>query len=492
MLSRRSFAKFIGATSLAGCACTAQTGFLAQAVAQTNQAANQPPRPGARGTYLIKNGAVITADATLGVLPRADVLIRDGAIEKVGENLSEPGAETINAEDMIVMPGLIDTHYHMWSALGRNYLADGFEYFPAKAATSALYTPDDFYNSIMLAMAELANNGVTTVHNWAHNVRSPAHANAELRAHRDSLLRARYAYGHIDMLARDKPLDFTDIDRVRDEWFGSTSPFGELVHLGVNLRGIGQATEAVFHEDVARAMERKLPIAVHAGQTPPNNMSAVDYEKRGYLGPNFLICHYLPGSDDDYAAMVRAGSPISFATHSEHRLGLAGDPRDAFMRMRKAGLKISLSCDASSITPPNMLEIMRFTWNMAIPWKGTPTEKDSFLGFKEVIDMGTINGAKALGLGNITGSLTPGKRADIILIRTNDVNTAPMANIEATVVMSATPQNIDTVFADGRIVKRGGKLVAYDVPRIVAAAKESSLRIRKAAGGRLAPPACCG
>jgi 5-methylthioadenosine/S-adenosylhomocysteine deaminase len=492
MLSRRSFAKFIGATSLAGCACTAQTGFLAQAVAQTNQAANQPPRAGARGTYLIKNGAVITADATLGVLPRADVLIRDGAIEKVGENLSEPGADIINAEDMIVMPGLIDTHYHMWSALGRNYLADGFEYFPAKAATSALYTPDDFYNSIMLAMAELANNGVTTVHNWAHNVRSPAHANAELRAHRDSLLRARYAYGHIDMLARDKPLDFTDIDRVRDEWFASTSPFGELVHLGVNLRGIGQATEAVFHEDVARAMERKLPIAVHAGQTPPNNMSAVDYEKRGYLGPNFLICHYLPGSDDDYAAMVRAGSPISFATHSEHRLGLAGDPRDAFMRMRKAGLKISLSCDASSITPPNMLEIMRFTWNMAIPWKGTPTEKDSFLGFKEVIDMGTINGAKALGLGNITGSLTPGKRADIILIRTNDVNTAPLANIEATVVMSATPQNIDTVFADGRIVKRDGKLVAYDVPRIVALAKESSLRIRKAAGGRLAPPACCG
>lgn len=487
MLNRRSFAKLLGATSLAGCACTLPSGFVAEAVAQT------PAAPVGRGAYLIKNGAVITVDPKLGVLPRADVLVRNGVIEAVGENLNGAGVETIDAEDMIVMPGFIDTHYHMWSALGRNYLADGgFEYFPAKNATSALYTPDDFYNSIMLAMAELANNGVTTVHNWAHNVRSPAHADAELRAHKDSLLRARYAYGHIDMLARDKPLDFTDIERVRKDYFSSGTAFDGLVHFGVNLRGIGQATEAVFHEDVGQALARKLPIAVHAGQAPPNNFNAVDYEKRGYLGPNFLVCHYLPGSDEDYAAMVRAGSPLSFATHSEHRLGLAGDAREAFMRMRKAGLSISLSCDASSITPPNMLEIMRFTWNMAIPWRGTKSEKDPFLGFKEVIEMGTINGAKALGLGDVTGSLTPGKRADIILINANDVNTAPLANIEATVVMSATPANVDTVLIDGKIVKRGGKLVAYDVPRIVRAAKESSLRIRKSAGGRLTPPACCG
>ena len=220
-------------------------------------------------------------------------------------------------------------------------------------------------------------------------------------------------------------------------------------------------------------------------------MSAVDFEKRGYLGPNFLICHYLPGSDADYEAMARAGSPLSFATLSEHRLGLAGNPREAFMRMRKAKLQISLSCDASSISPANMLEIMRFTWNMAIPWRGTPSEKDTPLGFREVLAMGTINGARALGLGDVTGSLTPGKRADIILIRTNDVNTAPMANIEATFVLSATPANIDTVMIDGRIVKRGGRLVAYDVPGLVAAAKQSSQKIRQQAGGRLAPDNCC-
>jgi hypothetical protein len=149
---------------------------------------------------------------------------------------------------------------------------------------------------------------------------------------------------------------------------------------------------------------------------------------------------------------------------------------------------VSLSFDASSIAPPNMFETMRFTWNMGIPWKGTPTEGLPAVGFREVIEMATLNGAKALGLGDVTGSLTVGKRADVILIRTNDINVAPLANIETTVVQSATPANVDTVLVDGRIVKREGKLVAYDVDKIVRDAKASSLRIRTAAGGVLAPP----
>ena len=103
--------------------------------------------------------------------------------------------------------------------------------------------------------------------------------------------------------------------------------------------------------------------------------------------------------------------------------------------------------------------------------------------------MATLNGAKALGIGDVTGSITVGKRADIILIRGNDINIAPVADVEASVVQSATPANVDTVLVDGRIVKRDGKLVAYDVDKIVRDAKASALRIRTAAGGRLTPPA---
>jgi hypothetical protein len=159
----------------------------------------------------------------------------------------------------------------------------------------------------------------------------------------------------------------------------------------------------------------------------------------------------------------------------------AGDPRAALLRMRKAGVIVSLSFDASSIAPPNMFENMRFTWNMCMPWKGTHTENLPPLGFCEVIEMATINGAKSLGLGDIMGSLTPGKRADLILIRTNDLNIAPLANIETTVVQSATPANVDTVMVDGRLVKRYGHLLDYDVAGIVERAGQSALRIRKAA-----------
>lgn len=479
MLSRRRFARLFGATAMSGFAAPA---LITRSLGQ-GAAATAP-----RGNYLIKNGAVITVDPALGVLPRADVHVRDGRIEAVGPDLTAAGAEAIDATDMIVMPGFVDTHYHMWSALGRNFVGDGgFGYFPAKNATSKLYTAEDFYSSVMLGLVELANAGITTVHNWSHNTRTPAHADAELRAHRESMLRARYAYGHVDQMPRNEPLNYTDIDRVKAQYFANGSAFDGLVTFGVNLRGLSQSDEPTYHADMKAAMDRGLKVAIHAGQSAPNTLDAEDYERRGWLGPNLLICHYIPAGDSDAAAMARTKTPLSFATLSEFRLGRTGDPRAALLRMRKAGVLISLSFDASSIAPPNMFETMRFTWNMGIPWKGTPSENLPEMQFREAIEMATLNGAKALGIGDATGSITVGKRADIILIRGNDINIAPVADIEASVVQSATPANVDTVLIDGRMVKRGGKLVAYDVDKIVRDAKASALRIRTAAGGRLAP-----
>jgi 5-methylthioadenosine/S-adenosylhomocysteine deaminase len=479
MLNRRKFTHLLGATAVGA---FATPGLVGQGFAQNAATAVT------RGNYLIKNGSVITVDAALGVLPRADVHVRNGRIEAIGPDLVADGAETIDASDMIVMPGFIDTHYHMWSAIGRNFIGDGFGYFPAKSATSKLFTADDFYSSVMLGLVELANGGVTSVHNWSHNTRTTAHAEAELRAHREAMLRARYSHGHVDQMPRNEPLDFSGIDRIRREYFASGSAFEGLLTFGVNLRGLSQSDEPTYRKDMEAARERGLWIAIHAGQTPPNMVDAEQYERLGWLGPNLLICHYLPASDRDAEIMARTKTPLSFATHSEFRLGRAGDPRVALLRMRRAGVVISLSFDASSIAPPNMFETMRFTWNMGIPWRGTPTENLPEVTFREVIEMATLNGAKALGISDVTGSLTVGKRADIILIRGNDINVAPIANIEATVVQSANVNNVDTVMVDGRIVKRGGKLI-YDVGKIVSNAKTSALRIRTEAGGRLTPVA---
>jgi 5-methylthioadenosine/S-adenosylhomocysteine deaminase len=442
---------------------------------------------GPRAEYLIRGGAVITVDADLGTLPVADVHVRDGVILGVGADLSAPHAQVIDATRMIVLPGLIDTHFHMWSSLGRNFVSDGFEYFPAKWATAAVYEPEDFYRSVLLGLVECINAGITTVHNWSHNTRTPAHADAELRAHRDSGVRARYAYGHRDALPEGTALDFSDIDRVRAEWFGPLRPFEDLVHLGVNLRGPDLSEIGVFYAEMAEANRRSLPVAIHTVQGGSTKVRAAELERKGYLGPSFLIAHFLAATQEDREAMARTGTPLSFSVHSELRLGDAGDPRAALLKMRAAGVPVSFSIDATSISPVNLFEAMSVVWNMGIPWQGTDTADLAALTFRDCIAMATIAGAAALGLADVTGSLTPGKRADLILLRRDDLNLAPSADVESAVVRAAGPANVDTVLIDGRILKRAGELVAHDASLVVHQAALSAHAIRERAGGRLAP-----
>jgi cytosine/adenosine deaminase-related metal-dependent hydrolase len=440
-----------------------------------------------RGHYLIQGGSVVSVDPDVGTLRRADVHVQDGRIVGVGAGLHAPGAEVLDASRMIVMPGLVDSHFHMWSTVGRNFVSEGFEYFPAKWATSAVYQPEDFYRSVTLGLVECVAAGITTVHNWSHNTRSPAHADAELEAHRDGLVRARYSYGHRDLLPEDEALDFTDIDRVRGQWFGDGSPFAGLVHLGVNLRGPDLGDLAVFDQEMAAAIARGLPVAIHTVQGASTAVSAPALEAKGYLGPTFLLCHFLAATESDRRAMARTGTPLSFAVHSELRLGEAGDPRAALLRMLAAGVCVTLSIDAASLAPVNLFEAMSVAWNMGIPWQETDTKDLEPLGFRTCIEMATINGARALGLEAVTGSLTPGKRADLIMIDASGLNVAPVVDLESTIVRSATPANVDTVMIDGRILKRHGELLAFDVGRVVRQAEESSHEVRARAGGRLQP-----
>ena len=430
-----------------------------------------------RTDVLLRGGLVLSMDPTIGIQDGCDVAIRDGKITDVGADLSPDGAEVVDASEMIVIPGLIDSHFHMWSSVGRNFIAEGYEYFPAKWATSSAYESEDFYNSVLLGLVEAANAGITTVHNWSHNTRTPDHADAELRAHRDGLVRARYAYGHRDMLPEDEPLSFADIDRVGSEWFGKDSPFDGTVHLGVNLRGPDLGDLDVFHKEMEEARSRRLPVAIHTMQGGSTKVRAADLAARSYLGPDFMICHFLAATAEDRATMARTRTPLSFSVHSELRLGDAGDPRAALLGMLRAGVDVSLSIDATSLHPVNLFEAMNVAWNMGIPWEGTDTEALPALTFQECLSMATINGARALGLEEVTGSLTPGKRADVVLIRRHDLNVAPVVDPESTVVRAVTPANVDSVIIDGRFIKRRGELLHVDVAEVVRNAEASARRI---------------
>jgi len=439
-----------------------------------------------RHPYLIRNATVVSMDAQIGTRTGVELLLREGRIESVGPGLVADGAEPIDATGMVALPGLIDSHFHMWSTIGRNFITDGFEYFPAKSATAAGYEAQDFYHSVLLGLVECINAGITTVHNWSHNTRTPAHADSELAAHRDAQVRARYAYGHRDGLPTDEALDFSDIDRVRDEWFASAEPFDGLVHLGVNLRGPDLGEQSVFEREMAEARERRLPVAIHTVQGGSTAVSAPRLEKLGYLGPEFLIAHFLAASQADREALARTGTPLSYSVHSELRLGEAGDARAALLRNLHKGVTVSFSIDAASIAPVNLFEAMSVAWNMGIPWQNSDTDDLPAVTVRQCLEMATINGARALGLADVTGSLTPGKRADVILVRGNDLNTAPVADVESTLVRSTTPANVDTVFIDGRLLKRHGQLVAHDAAQIVRNGEEAARAVRRRAGGQLA------
>jgi cytosine/adenosine deaminase-related metal-dependent hydrolase len=418
----------------------------------------------------------------------ADVLVRNGRIAEVGPRLSSHDVEVVDASRMIVMPGLVETHWHMWSSLGRNFVTEDFEYFPAKWATSALYEPDDFYRSVALGLAEALNAGITTVHNWSHNTRTPEHADAELAAHRDIPARARYAYGHIDGLDGAQPLDFSDIDRVRREWFEGKGAFAGRVHLGVNLRGPDLGSMAAFDTEMADAKARRLPVAIHTVQGASTAVDATGLERKGYLGPDFLIAHFLAATEADRAALARSGSPLSYAVHSELRLGDAGDPRAALLSFLAAGVDVSFSIDATSLAPVDLFQAMNVAWNMGIPWQGTATASVPALTFRRVLEIATLAGARALGLGDEVGSLTPGKAADILLIRADHLNVGPLAAVESAIVRTVTPANVDSVLVGGRFVKRDGELVGIDAASLMLRATESAERIRRKAGGRLAQP----
>ena len=169
---------------------------------------------------IIRGGHVITMDSA-GDVPGGDVHIRDGIIAAVGENLDVPGAEVIDAAGKIVAPGFVDTHWHMWNTLLRG-LSDGpgakEGYFRTCVALGRRFLPRDTYEGTRLACAEAIDAGITTVHDWAHNIRGLDWAQAGLRSLAESGLRARFSYGYETGHPNDRLMALDDLAHVAARW----------------------------------------------------------------------------------------------------------------------------------------------------------------------------------------------------------------------------------------------------------------------------------
>ncbi len=462
-------------------------GLLKTPHALAQQAAAIPPARAAAGNlpdgeFIIRNGYVMTMDPQLGDLPTGAVHVRDGAIVEVASAIDRPGVPAIDASGMIVLPGLVDTHWHMWHTLFRSFAGDTKEtgFFPTITRFAKSMSPDEMYQSTRLAGAGAVAAGVTTVHDWCHNIRTREHAEADLQALRDVGLRARWSFGQ----AIDQPLTQRirlDDLRAMDAAWGRYSNGGKI-GLGMAWRGMfrhGNVSPDVYKVEFDTARQLGLPISVHIGTIATETVGDLQaHADAGFLGPDVNVVHATGATPGDVDTVRRSGASVSVLPFSE-MLGGWGAP--SLRQFMAAGLPVALGIDSSVlIGGANLFNVLKLSIGLVNAEAGN----EFALSPRRALQLGTLDAAALLGLSDKIGSLVPGKRADLIAVSTDALNMGVFTDPARMLVECATPENVDTVVIDGRILKRGGRLTEIDVPAVLAGARTGLSSVRAKAAWR--------
>ncbi|WP_277983256.1 amidohydrolase family protein [Sphingomonas faeni] len=432
-----------------------------------------------RGDYLIRGCRVITLDPQLGELDRADVLVRAGVIVAVDTSLPADGAELIDASGLILMPGFVETHWHMWNSIWRGLAHDAPGYF-ALHRLAASYTAEDHYAAVRYAATEAINAGVTTCHNWSNALRGEADAQAQGQALVDSGIRARFGYGH---------LPGPETTAVGDDEIATMLAWldehgDHRIDLGVVIHS---SDHFVAEVEAARRHGLKS-IAPHA------DLSQVLH----LLGPDFIFTHG-PGTPDGFIRLLASkGVKVALCPATDPLIGAGLPPIARFVENGIPFGDIGFSVDVTAQTCVDPFAAMRTIMASAriaeqrgasftdiIFRPGDPNDATNGLTMpRQMLQLATLNGARVLGLDNVVGSITPGKRADLILVRTTDLNMIAVDDCNATfqLVQHGQPHNVDAVMVDGRFLKRDGRLLNADVRAIGAAAARAHEGVRHRAG----------
>jgi cytosine/adenosine deaminase-related metal-dependent hydrolase len=449
---------------LAGAAALGAAGSLGQPAPAAQTPAKSLPR---RGEFVVRDAYVLTMDPKLGDVPHGDIHVRDGEIVAVGPNLGVSGVEVIDGRTMIALPGLIETHWHMWGTAARNLAGDTVPtgYFPFSRVLGVLFTPEDNARGVRLALAEALNTGLTTVHNWSHNLLTPAYADAEIAVHRELGGRARFSYGYSRNTGPNETLPLDDVARVQKQYFSGQTE--GLLTLGIASRGPENNTLDICKREWAFARQHGLPVTTHIGTDPKRTFGIKELDDAGLLGPDVQLVHATNQAPGDIERIKRTGTHVSVSPYTEMRTGFGFGP---ITELLATGSPISLSIDTPILCGhSDMFATMRGIQNQENGRK----QSEFALAARQALEMATIGGARDLGISDKVGSLTPGKRADLILVRTDSLNMAPFTEPVHMIVQSAHFSNVDTVVVDGRILKRHGALTAVDVGRVMREAQET-------------------
>lgn len=423
---------------------------------------------------LIKGGCVLSMDRSVGNHVDADVLVEDGVIAEVARDLRARDAEVIDATDTIVMPGFVDTHRHTWKTLFRNLGHGGAGESPVGPSIyGPHFLPEDVYAGTLAGLLGAAEGGITTVVDWADVAVDTRFVKAVAQAHADSGLR-------------------TILVRAAAPWLGERSMEEKLVE---SLREVDPVTTAYGAaeptrfdlDETTRVWERAgaqgLRIHTHVGREPSEVGVVAELGKRGLLGERVTLVHCTHLNDTDLDAVASSGTRVSLTPSVEMAGGLGVPPLQAFIdRGIRPGLGVGNEVEA----PGDLFAQMRSAnslqhatlFDLKLSGKaGIP----NLLSTREVIRYGTIDGARVAGLDSVTGSLTPGKQADIVVLRADRPNIAPINDPIGAVVWGMDTSNIEWVLVGGEVLMREGHLTA-DVSRVRDLAGAARDRVATAAG----------
>ena len=454
----------------------------------------------------------MSLDPQVGDFVHGDVLVEGTKIAAVGTNLT-PGADAdlIDATGRIVMPGFIDTHHHQFETALRGFLANGLLINDGSGTPSAdptyyefillkfapVYRPQDVYiNELFSGLAQL-DDGVTTVHDISQIHHSPEHSDAAIQALFDTGRRA--AFGYFESAGGVAGNQYPqDARRIRSKWFSSSD---QLVHM--IMGGEVYLGEPTYTQSWHIGRELDLQIAAHIlspfGIRPILDALAQGtggVDKNIGLGPDNVFIHMTGMSDVGWQGVKDAGVQVSIAFPIEMNMRHGIPP---ILKMQALGMEPSLSSDVEVTMTADFFTQMRSAMTMQrmvvnqmvleqgdflppnrwpTPTRGTPP----LLNVRDVLRFATVNGAKHLGLDSKTGSLTPGKEADIILLDATALNVAPLNNVPGAVVSLMDRTNVETVIVAGKVRKWKGQLLGIDLNHLRRQLEASRDRIFAAAG----------
>jgi 5-methylthioadenosine/S-adenosylhomocysteine deaminase len=464
-LSRRHFLTSSAAGVVAG-AIASET-LAGTALSANRKAKSSGPGDSRGGRILLKGGCVLSLDPNVGDFETADVLIEGSKIVAVQPNL-KASAAVIDASNMIVMPGFVDTHRHIWEGQLRNILPNGLlsDYQRDITGTArAVYRPEDVYAGDLVSALGAMNAGITTLLDWSHIGNSPEHTDAAIEGLRESGMRAVYAYGAGTAgPANQFP---QDIRRLRMQYFSSDDQLLTLaMAAGINAD----------HWAVARDVG--APITVHVNGT--NQLLPV----ANAMGHDVTYIHCCNLAEAEWRMIADTGGNVSIACPIEMEMGHGVPP---IQQALDHGIRPSLSADVETEIPSEFFTQMRAVFTLQrmlllARQRAGETTLPNLLTVREVIEFATIEGAKDNRLDQKIGTLTPGKEADIIMLRMDQINVIPVNNVYGAIVLGMDTSNVDTVFIGGKLRKSKGKLLEIDLNRVSRLAHQSRDYIVSKAG----------